>query len=97
MVDKEGSYGGSQIVPAYVYAVRHSKKFIVAKQHPLTSGSNDSVETKRTNYFIINMTKENYFRQEGVYGPLSKIDFNNKCNELQTGVIKFDMTYPESP
>jgi len=97
MADKDGDYGGSEIIPAYVYAVGNNKRFIVAKQHPLINRLKGKVDIKTTNYFIIDLTKENYYRQEGVLGPLKKVQFDSVCKTLNIGSIEFEMTYPDNP
>jgi len=96
LAETNGGYGGAEMVPAYVYAVGHTEKFIIAKQHPLSKDSGDKVDIKITNYFIIDISKKNY-NQEGVYGPLSKKEFNDLCRKLNINLIKFDLTYPEIP
>ena len=97
MAENNGGYGGVQIVSAYVYAVGHNKKFIIAKQHPVVNESQEQVDTKKTNYFIIDMTKENYYRQEGVLGPLTENQFDSLCKKLNVGQIEFNMSYPAKP
>jgi len=97
MADKDGDYGGSEIIPAYVYAVGNNKRFIVAKQHPLINRLKGKVDIKTTNYFIIDLTKENYYRQEGVLEPLKKVQFDSVCKTLNIGSIEFEMTYPDNP
>jgi hypothetical protein len=97
MADKDGDYGGAEIIPAYVYAVGHNKRFIVAKQHPVINKLEEKVDIKKTNYFIIDLTKENYYRQERVLGPLTKVQFDSLCKTLNIGSIEFAMTYPDNP
>jgi hypothetical protein len=97
MADKDGDYGGAEIVPAYVYAVGHNKKFIIAKQHPVINERQEQVDTKKTNYFVIDLTKENYYKQEGLFGPLTENQFDSLCKKLNVGQIEFDMSYPDKP
>ncbi len=97
MAEKDGEYGGAEIIPAYVYAVGHNKKFIIAKQHPVTNEQDEKVDTKKTNYFIIDMTKDNYYKKEGIYGPLTENVFDSLCKKLNVESIEFDISYPDKP
>ena len=97
MADTDGGYGGIEIVPQYVYAVGHNEKFIVAKQHPVRDTKGEKIDINETNYFIIDIRKENYYWQKGVYGPMTKKSFDSLSNSLKVGKIKFEMNYPENP
>lgn len=89
--------GGIQLIPAYVYAVGHTKRFIIAKNHPVVNERDGSVNTKKTNYFIIDLSKDNYVKSEGIYGPLNEKEFGTLLQRLNVGQIDFDMSYPEQP
>jgi hypothetical protein len=82
------------IVPAYVSAIGHDSRFIIAKQHPIREGSIVSVQTSTTNYYIIEITKSS-FQDKPVYGPLKQSEFDSLRNKLKIAAIKFDMHYPE--
>lgn len=96
LADKYGEYGGGVKVPAYVYAVGHNDRFIVAKQHPLIDPQKEVVDTRITNYFIIDMSKDDIYRGKGVSGPLTKVQFDSLCKKYDMQGIEFDKTYPEN-
>lgn len=84
------------LIEEYVFAVGHNNDFIIAKQHP-TSGFKNGFEinTKITNYFIIDMNRKILKKGEKVFGPLTEIKFNELRQELKIENIEFDMNYPE--
>ncbi|MBV9962677.1 MAG: DUF3997 domain-containing protein [Parafilimonas sp.] len=95
LATEDGELGGIPLVPAYVYGVGHNKKFIIVKQHPVIN-HNEIIDTKKTNYFIIDIAKDNY-KKEGVYGPLTEIQFDSVLIKLNVGGIEFNMSYPDKP
>lgn len=97
IANKDGGYGGAVIIPEYVYAVGHNKKFIIAKQHPVMDEAVGKVDVKKTNYFIIDLHEENYYKQRGIYGPLNEGEFDSLIKKLNVGEIIFNMNYPEQP
>lgn len=94
---ENGDTGGETVVPEYIFAVGHNDRYIVAKQHPLDSANNQMVDTKTTNYFVIDYTKHPYARQDGIYGPMNWDAYQKLKTELGIGEIAFDMIYPDSP
>lgn len=83
-----------QLIPSYVFAVGHDKKYIYAKQHPLNSEG--QINETITNYYIIERTK-NEFQDKPQYGPLTKEEFDARCVVLGIKKIDFDMIYTSSP
>ncbi len=92
-----GDMGGETVIPKYVFAVGHNEQYIIAKQHPIDSANNRKVDTKTTNYFVIDYTKHPYARQDGIYGPMNWDAYKKLNTELGIGEIAFDMIYPDSP
>lgn len=84
---------GEELVPEYVFAVGHNKRFIYAKQHPLLRNSPDKIDTTVTNYYIIERTK-NGFQDKPKYGPLTKKSFDSLCLKFGIKSLDFDMNYP---
>lgn len=84
---------GEELIPAYVFAVGHNSKYIYAKQHPLLENSEEKIDREKTNYYIIERTKNTY-QDKLVFGPLNKIDFEKKCQKLEIKNVEFDLTYP---
>ncbi|MFM7858154.1 MAG: hypothetical protein ACKO96_41105 [Flammeovirgaceae bacterium] len=82
--------GGSYtiVIDSDVYSVGHSGKFIFAKQRERFS--NDGV----TNYYIVDTIK-NVTDKEGIYGPLSKIEFDSLVTRFKIPKVVFDMNYPK--
>ncbi len=89
------SSGSSQVVPEYVFAVGHNDDFIVAKQHPV-SGDYE-IDTKTTNYFIVDMKRNVLTKGSNVFGPLKINQFDSLRKILQIEKIEFDQNYPEKP
>lgn len=89
-------YKQEEVIPAYVFAVGHNSKYIIAKQHPLKSLENERVDYATTNYFIIDIEKHNNsFNNRGILGPLGEDSFNNLRREFRIEDLEFDMLYPE--
>jgi len=82
-----------QLVPAYVFAAGHNEKYIFVKQHPLIPKSEDIIDKKITNYYLIERTN-NVFQDKPMYGPLTKNKFINLCQKLKIEKVEFDMKYP---
>lgn len=81
------------IVPQYVFAVGHNKKYIIAKQHPTRElNGRTKVKTNITNYYIIDMQKNHK-----TFGPLPKQKFDSFRLALKIQNIPFDKTYLDSP
>ena len=80
----------AQIVDSYVYAIGHDSNFIIAKQHP-------GIDTITTNYFIIDIRKNEKENDKGIYGPLSFIEFDSLKKELKIAELNFDLIYIENP
>jgi hypothetical protein len=51
---------GEELVPAYVFAVGHNKRFIYAKQHPLLPNSPYKIDKTVTNYYILERTNNDF-------------------------------------
>ncbi len=97
-IDTEESrsiYRKEELVDAYVFAVGHNSKFIVAKQHPNPgyTGINQSV----TNYFIIKISDNEYNDRNDIFGPLNINQFDSLKTTLGVGKIEFDLVYPDKP
>ena len=84
---------GEGLVPPYVFAVGHNSKYIYTKQHPLLPNSKEKIDRKITHYYIIERTK-NGFQDKPIFGPLSKSNFEKKCQELSIKNVEFDLNYP---
>ena len=92
------SGGSSQIVAEYVFAVGHNDDFIIAKQHP-TNGFEGGyvIDTKTTNYYIVDMNRKILATGEKVFGPLTRIQFDSLRVKLKIKKIAFDQNYPDKP
>ncbi|MGF7040080.1 DUF3997 domain-containing protein [Mucilaginibacter lappiensis] len=87
-----------EIIPAYIYAVGHNNRFIVAKQHPLNGKFPDeTINTTQTNYYLIDLKLEPGQGEKGMYGPMDASQFANLSHELHLNEITYDLTYPEKP
>jgi hypothetical protein len=87
-----------EIVPAYIFAVGHNMRFIVAKQHPLQGKfPNEKVDTRQTNYYVIDLKLEPGQHEKGLYGPMDKGQFDKLCLELNVSTIAYDLVYKEQP
>jgi hypothetical protein len=94
--DKDGS--SIEVVPAYIYAVGHNERFIVAKQHPLQGEfPKERINVTQTNYFLIDLKLQPGQGEEGVYGPMDASQFETLSRKLEVGKIVFDLTYPDNP
>lgn len=85
---------GEEIIPAYVSEIGYNSKYIIAKQHPISSGSIIRVNTDITNYYIIQISSNSY-QDKPVYGPLNVAAFDSLRKVLNITDIKFKMRYPE--
>jgi hypothetical protein len=94
--DSRSIYRNVEIVGAYIYAVGHNSKFIVAKQHPKPN-YDSPIDLSVTNYFIVKLTDNKYTEKKDVFGPLNKNQFDSLQNVLGVGQIEFDLEYPENP
>lgn len=92
------SSSSTGLIEEYVFAVGHDQDYIIAKQHP-TSGFENGFEinTRVTNYFIIDMNRKTLKKGEKIFGPLREVEFNKLRKELKIENIEFDMNYPEKP
>jgi hypothetical protein len=92
------SAGSIQVIQEYVFAVGHNDDYIIAKQHP-TSGFEGGYEinTKITNYFILDMNRKVSTVGENVFGPLNQNEFDSLRKTLKIENIEFDQKYPEKP
>ena len=86
MALKASEHGGETLIKPYVFSIGHNERFILAKQHPSENGV---IETETINYYIINMTLKPYAGQEGIYGPLSKTQFDSLRREFKIEHIAF--------
>ncbi|MBS7564128.1 DUF3997 domain-containing protein [Mucilaginibacter sp. Bleaf8] len=87
-----------EVIPAYIYAVGHNERFIVAKQHPLQGEfPHEKIDEGQTNYYLIDLKLKPGQHEKGLYGPMDADEFNNRCNALHVGEITFNLTYPENP
>jgi hypothetical protein len=82
----EGCY--DIIVDSYVYSVGHNNRFICAKQHP-------DLDTARTKYFLIDISKNDKDAKKGIYGPLEKEEFEKMLVKLEVTDLKFDLNFSE--
>ena len=92
------SAGSSEVVPAYIFVVGHSDRYIIAKQHP-TSGfyGGYEINTSITNYYVIDMARRDLQSGNEVYGPLRVDEFDSLRTALGIENIPFDMNYPQEP
>jgi len=91
-----GSY--YQVIGEYVFSVGHNNDYIIAKQHPTNGFENGfQVNTKITNYFIIDLMSSKLNHREKVFGPLDKKNFDELRKKLKIENIEFDLNYTENP
>ncbi len=84
------------VIPEYIFSVGHNSNYIIAKQHPKPERFSSTVNTKITNYYIIDIKNSDEFVQK-IYGPFDENKFNIKLKELKADKIEFDLNYPENP
>ena len=85
--NSENSY--NIIIDNYVYAVGHNESFIIAKQHRNFS--------KETNYYLIDIEKNEEDYSKGIYGPLNEVEFENLKTKFKIKKLKFDLIFPDKP
>ena len=69
------------IIDATVFAIGYNDKYIIAKQHPRTFPN--PPDKKITNYYILPLKKGmDWKSKNGLIGPLTLEQFNEKCIEL---------------
>jgi hypothetical protein len=86
---KESGGAYEIVIDSDVHSVGHSAKFIFAKQ--TERFSSDTL----TNYYIVDTIK-NVNGKEGVYGPLTKIEFDSLVTELKIPNVVIDINYPKN-
>jgi|SRR6185312_5134300 len=72
------------LVDVYVFAAGYSNKFIVAIQHPKTR---DGMSADSNYYIIPFHEKFTYYAQDGILGPLTAKEYNQKKAQLGIGQI----------
>jgi len=75
------------VLSSSIFAVGHSEKYIIAKQHPFTYPT--EVDTAVTNYYILPVYNNTLSPEKGILGPLSLKKFQSKKTELGISNIKF--------
>jgi len=81
------AYG--DVIGATVFAVGYNKAYIIAKQHP-------NGDRHITNYFILPVKKGfNWKNNNGLMGPLSLNQFEQKQLELHIKPIQFSIIYKD--
>ena len=90
-------YKQERLIAPYIFALGHNSRYIIAKQHPSTGHPSNSIDIHTTNYFVVDMSKNPYPGQEGIYGPMTKSEFDTFCQKENISNINFDMIYDETP
>jgi hypothetical protein len=92
------SPNSTTVVPEYVYALGHNNNYIIAKQHPTSSFDGGfAIDTKTTNYFIVDINRKTLKRNDKVFGPLKQREFDSLRSVLKIESIEFDQKYPDKP
>lgn len=87
--------GVSQIkVQDYVFAYGSAENFIMAKRHPTELIENWNVDTTKTFYYIIDISKEN--EGNNMFGLLRELEFEDKLFDLGIYEFEFDKVFPET-
>ena len=87
-----------QMVPPYIFAVGHNDDFIIAKQHPTNNFEGSYIiDTKITNYYIVDMNRKIKLNGDKTFGPLTLNQFDSLRTQFKIGGISFDKTYPDKP
>ncbi len=96
--DDLNSSGSTEIIPEYVFAIGHNKDFIIAKQHP-TNGFEGGykVDTKTTNYYIVDVNRKILKTGKNIFGPLDINKFDSIRTVLKINKMKFNQVYPDKP
>jgi len=77
------------IIEETVFAIGYNKAYIIAKQHPFG-------ERRITNYFILPVKKGfDWKTNNGMMGPLTLNQFEQKQTELHIKSIKFTIVYSD--
>jgi len=81
------AYG--DVISATVFAIGYSKTFIIAKQHP-------NYNKQIVNYFILPVRKGfDWKTKNGLIGPLTSKQFEQKKTDLRIQDIKFTIVYKD--
>jgi len=87
--DPKDSLVYPSIIEATVFAVGYNKNYIIAKQHP-------NGDKHITNYFILPVKSGfNWKDNNGLLGPLTLNQFNQKTLELNIKSIQFTIDYKD--
>ncbi|OWP62588.1 hypothetical protein CDA63_13175 [Hymenobacter amundsenii] len=86
-------------IPAYVFAIGHNERYIIAKQHPLalTGELVEVVDCTRTAYYILDIVRNRQPTGQGVSGPLTAEQFRQQAQRLGLAEVNFSMNYPNCP
>jgi len=97
-LDEFDSSSSTEIIPEYVFAVGHNQDFIIAKQHPTNGFEGGSkVDTKITNYYIVDVNRKIIKTEKNVFGPLDINKFDSLRTVLRINKIEFNQIYPDKP
>ena len=77
------------IIDCYVFAVGHNDSFIIAKQHQNFN--------EETNYYLIDIKKNEEDTSKGIYGPLNNIEFEKMKANFNIKNLKFDLIFADKP
>ena len=96
--DEIDSPNSSTVIPEYVFAVGHNQDFIIAKQKPNNGFDGGyEVDTKTTNYYIVDVNRKILKTGKNVFGPLDINKFDSIRTVLRINEIDFDQIYPDKP
>ncbi len=72
-----------------IFAIGHNDSFIIAKQHQNFN--------EETNYYLINIKKNEEVNSKGIYGPLNNIEFEKMKANFNIKNLKFDLIFADKP
>ena len=86
--EDDGSPNYGDIISETVFAVGFNDNYMIVKQHPTIL--NNFEDKTITNYYILPLKKGmNWYNKNGLVGPLTLTQFNNKRKELKIEDIQF--------
>jgi hypothetical protein len=91
------SSSSSEIILPYVFAVGHTDRFIIAKQHPTNGFAGGyKMDTTITHYYILDIKNKSHYEDYTLYGPLTLARFNQLSNQFDLAHVSFDVQYPDN-
>ncbi|WP_422359756.1 hypothetical protein [Reichenbachiella sp.] len=80
------------LIGATIYSVGYNEEYIIAKQHPYNIYNSN--KSRQTNYFILPVKKTmEWETNNGLIGPMNKLQYLSKKEELGIDGLTFSKTF----